>query len=203
MRMIWHNAVYRTEKAKANRDVCGFSQMCYCAGKKPCAFLGDGGKCNKPAEFPRCFEVNEKSGVTHGHVWMRVASDPFRTEFVQHPKADHLCFGCGCLMPGVGSVNTKSEQLKTEGCAHFKLTGTDSDGALKECRVCVVCMMAMLDAGGMLDSGRFKPRYATSRDRKAYLDVLRECQREGVDAAMRHRGLMANGDAEKGAGDGN
>ena len=190
MQRIYKNAVYRTEKAKPNMDVCGFKQMCYGAGKKPCAFLNADGSCAKPGEFPVCFEVNERSGVTHGHIWARIAADPWKTEFVPHPAKDHECFGCGTLLPGVGSENTDSELLKHEGCAHFRMTGTDGDGKLAEWRVCVICMMAMLDAGGMLDRLRFKPRYATSRDRKAYLAVLDECRRNGVNAALARRRLL-------------
>lgn len=190
MRIEYKGGVYVTEKAHGKGE--GLSEFCYGADGKECSFLNADLTCGKPKDVPPC------CGDGQSVIWRRSASKAFRFFPVIHPRADHICFGCGCQMPGIGSRYAHNETLAREGCAHYIVTGRDAGGRLREWRLCMVCVMALHDMGYPdCKEGMFRPaaRRANpkSREARAWNGALKEASCEGVMQALDRRGLVDDG----------
>lgn len=175
---------------KAHRIGEGMSEWCYAADGKPCAFLGDDKACHKPNDVPSCSDPDGGGSV----VWLREAADPFKVDFITHPKKDYQCFCCQSLLPGVGSPNASTKELREVGCAHFALRGRDSKGQICEWRICCVCMMALHDMGNpTCKEGMFRPAIRRvnpkSKEALAWNRVYAEARRDGVMNAMIKRNM--------------
>ena len=189
-KLIHNGASFRRENAHLNGARQGERDAwCHGKGRTPCAFLADG-QCRKPADFPPCCGEDGKSIV-----YVREAAEPFKATLILHPKTDHECFGCKALMPGVGSPNAKTEELRQQGCAHMVFRGKDSNGEIREWRLCLVCTMAIHDMGypacrpGMFSRAeqRANPK---KRPALAYQRAYREAKRDGVHPALVRRGII-------------
>ncbi len=194
MRIEYKGGVYVTEKAHRKGE-CLF-ELCYGSYGKACSFLKSDLTCGKPKEVPPC------CGEGQSVIYRRSASKAFRFSPVIHPRADHVCFGCGCQMPGIGSPNSGNGILAKEGCAHYIVTGRDKDGRLREWRLCMVCVMALHDMGYPdCREGMFRPAVRRvnpkSREAKAWNGALKEASSKGIMEALDSRGLVDDGNNGK------